>query len=288
MKIDRIFSAHIKSLAPIPTEMYPGGSLTSPIKCILFDIYGTLFISGTGDIGIAQRNAAPITPLQSLLSKYQLPVPPDSLLKSFFQSIENEHHALRAQGVDFPEVDIQKIWSTVLQTSDVDMVKKFALEFELIKNPVYPMPHLSELLSACHTGEIVMGIVSNAQFYTPLLFQYFLKSDMASLGFSNDLIFMSYQSGYAKPSLHLFKKAAEKTFEKGIGLDEVLFLGNDMRNDIYPATEVGFRTGLFAGDSRSLRLREDDPLCANLKPDLVITGLEQLLQHLKLAVSEKG
>jgi len=53
-----------------------------------------------------------------------------------------------------------------------------------------------------------------------------------------------------------------------------------MLNDIYPAQKVGFQTALFAGDKRSLRLRNDDPRCKNLKPDLVITDLIQLLDHI--------
>ena len=39
---------------------------------------------------------------------------------------------------------------------------------------------------------------------------------------------------------------------------------------------AGLRTALFAGDARSLRLRRDDPRCAAVCPDLVLTGLSQL------------
>jgi len=53
-----------------------------------------------------------------------------------------------------------------------------------------------------------------------------------------------------------------------------------MLNDIYPANAIGFQTALFAGDQRSLRLRTDDPRCVNLKPDLVLTDLAQLLKYI--------
>lgn len=280
MKTDSVFSTHIRSLLPIPTHIAPSGRLTSPIKCILFDVYGTLFISGTGDISIAQKSIAPSTSFQALLLKYKITIPPNTLLTLFFEAIEKQHSAMHAKGIEYPEVVIENIWSKVLQTADMDMVKQFALEFELIKNPVYPMPHLSKILVACHGKNIILGIVSNAQFYTPLLFQWFLKSDMTSLGFSNDLIFMSYQMGHAKPSASLFNTVVEKISAKGIQPNEVLFVGNDMRNDIYPANRAGFRTALFAGDARSLRRREKDPVCQNLKPDLVITDLRQILDCL--------
>ncbi|MEQ8837627.1 MAG: HAD family hydrolase, partial [Lacipirellulaceae bacterium] len=58
---------------------------------------------------------------------------------------------------------------------------------------------------------------------------------------------------------------------------ETLYVGNDMRNDIWPAAKVGFKTALFAGDERSLRLREDEPnRDQRPEPDAVVTELDQL------------
>jgi putative hydrolase of the HAD superfamily len=62
--------------------------------------------------------------------------------------------------------------------------------------------------------------------------------------------------------------------------EEVLYVGNDMRNDIMPATKVGFQGVLFAGDSRSLRLRQKDASCANLIPKATITELNQIFDIL--------
>ena len=53
-------------------------------------------------------------------------------------------------------------------------------------------------------------------------------------------------------------------------------VGNDVRNDLLGARAAGLRTALFAGDARSLRLRRDDPRCAAVCPDLVLTHLSQL------------
>jgi putative hydrolase of the HAD superfamily len=89
----------------------------------------------------------------------------------------------------------------------------------------------------------------------------------------------SYRFGCAKPSTYLFQLAAEKLQNIEISVHDALYLGNDMLNDIYPAKKAGFQTALFAGDARSLRLREDDPRCRNLSPDIIITDLKQLLDH---------
>ncbi|MGD8667822.1 MAG: hypothetical protein PVI58_17580, partial [Desulfobacterales bacterium] len=67
---------------------------------------------------------------------------------------------------------------------------------------------------------------------------------------------------------------------KGIARSSTLVVGNDMLNDIYPAKKMGFQTALFAGDARSLRLRKDDPRCHDLRADLILTDLEQLIGHI--------
>ena len=268
-------------MKPLPTCLKPGGALKEKIKCVLFDIYGTLFVSGSGDISIADKNSPEIEKINQLLAKYSIRKSPQTLLNEFYRAIKTRHEELRSRGVDFPEVNIDQIWMKVLSNNDTDIIRQFAVEFELVVNPVYPMPNLEKILSACRQGGILMGIISNAQFYTPYLFKWFLDSDLKGLGFDPDLIFYSYRFEVAKPAPMLFRIAAEKLTAKGIPPAGVLYLGNDMLNDIYPAKGAGFQTALFAGDKRSLRLRSDDPCCKNLSADLVITDLIQLIRHIQ-------
>jgi putative hydrolase of the HAD superfamily len=272
---------HIHPLKPIPTSLTPAGDLIHGIRCVLFDIYGTLFISGSGDISLAKQNSPQMEQIGLLLAKYEIDKTPRALLDGLHRAIKARHAELHDSGIDFPEVNIARIWQQVLQADDIANISQFAAEFELISNPVYPMPHLSDLLSACRRQGLLMGIISNAQFYTPWLFNWFLDSDPQGLGFSPDLIFYSYIFATAKPSPTLFKKATEKLHEKEIQPAAVLYIGNDMLNDIYPAQNTGFETALFAGDERSLRLRTADPRCRGLTPDLVVTDLSQLIQHIQ-------
>ncbi len=276
-----LVSRYISPLSPVPTSLNQSGNLEEKIQCVLFDLYGTLFISGSGDIGIARKESQKTEKLEQLLLKFKIDKKPQTLLNDFFSAIEIKHEELKKKGVDFPEVEIDHIWMRVLENDNLDMVRNFAVEFELIVNPVYPMPHLKEMLSACKESNIMMGIISNAQFFTPYLFYWFLDSDLKGLGFDPDLILFSYRLGYAKPSKFAFKIASEKLEDMGIPTNSALYLGNDMLNDIYPAKKTGFKTALFAGDARSLRLRKDDPKCKNLIADLVITDLIQLLDHIR-------
>lgn len=271
---------YIRPLKPIPTSLAPAGQLTDAVRCVLFDIYGTLFISGSGDIRAAKQSAPQLDDIGLLLAKHGIDQSPKALLDALQRAVQSRHAVLRDGGIDFPEVEISRIWQQVLQTDDKAAISQFAVEFELILNPVYPMPHLSDLLSACRQHGLLMGIISNAQFYTPWLFHWFLDSDPADLGFSPALIFYSYVFARAKPSPALFEKAAQKLEDQGIQPAAALYIGNDMLNDIYPAQNTGFKTALFAGDKRSLRLRTADPRCRDLTPDLVLTDLGQLIGHI--------
>jgi putative hydrolase of the HAD superfamily len=138
------------------------------------------------------------------------------------------------------------------------------------------MPGLADTLCRLKAAGFPLGIVSNAQFFTPLLFPAFLNESPAAAGFSPDLCVYSFREGEAKPSPHLFHRAAAGLAAIGIRPGETLYTGNDMLNDIWAAKEAGLRTALFAGDGRSLRLRENDPRCAELKPDFILKSLDAL------------
>jgi putative hydrolase of the HAD superfamily len=270
---------YIKPLLPLSTTVNPAGEIKGSIRCLLFDIYGTLFISGSGDISIARRQSRQTRYLENLMDKYHIKKDPQTVLSDFFSAVDLEHAGLKKKGVDFPEVEIEKIWAKVLEIEDLDAARAFAVEFEMIVNPVYPMPNLEQILSACRQSDVLTGIISNAQFFTPYLFHWFFDSSPEDLGFNRDLIFYSYKTGFAKPSPVMFERAAENLKHMDIFANSALYIGNDMLNDIFPAQKTGFKTALFAGDARSLRLRENHPDCKNLSPDIVVTDLVQLLKY---------
>lgn len=279
-----LIKPYLRPLKPLPTSLSPRGKLRQRVACILFDIYGTLFISDSGDISVSRKNSPDHQRIEHLLEKHNITRAPEEILHQLHGCIEARHRALRAKGTDHPEIIIEKIWQEILQIEDQIEAREFAVEFEFITNPVSPMPQLSAMLNACRQEEMTMGIISNAQFYTPLLFEWFLNAAPQELGFDPELVFYSFKYQVAKPSPALFEMAADKLKARGIHPVEVLYLGNDMLNDIYPAHTAGFQTALFAGDRRSLRLRDEDPRCAELKPDLVLTDLMQLVQLIHCSV----
>lgn len=286
MKAEKMFFEELirknsESIDIIPTEILPKGSPQNRIEVVLFDVYGTLFISGAGDISIAKRESEQnVSKLESLLRKYNLEKTPVTLLNEFFYEVEKSKDRMRNQGIDYPEVDVEDVWETVTGFENRRLIKKFAIEYELVINPVWPMPHAEELFYRCKNRVIPMGIISNAQFYTPYLFPSLLGLNLEDLGFVENFVFFSYAYGYCKPSLFLFEMAANNIEKSYIPRGNVLYVGNDMLKDIYPARKTGFQTALFAGDKRSLNMRKGDERVRGISPDLVITDLSQILGFL--------
>lgn len=264
-------------LEPLPTGLSSEGALRHPVRAVLFDVYGTLFICASGDAaGIPENSGRIPKTLSAFAKELDIRIPADELVFEYRKTVEEVYNGLKTRGVDFPEVQIDEIWREILGANDTRKARKFALGFELIVNPVYPMPHLYETISHFSKEPYKTGIISNAQFYTPLTFEYFCGKPPENMGFEPSLVFYSFRWGRAKPSPQLFENAAGGLSDYKIQPQNVLFVGNDMLTDIVPARAQGFQTALFAGDYRSLRLREDDPRCRNVVPDIRITDLLEL------------
>ena len=256
----------------------PHLSVLPGIKAVLFDVYGTLFASGSGDIGLGVADDAGQAMAEALRAE-GIAIDSGAALRRQWQDlIRQDHERARDAGVRYPEVEIREIWSALLAHCScelgVEALERVAVRYENLVNPVWPMPGVEQTLLALRHRGLVLGIISNAQFYTPPLFEALLGRSLEELGFRRELCLWSFARREAKPAAGLFASMGHTLAGEGIATGEVLYVGNDMRNDIAPAAAAGFGTALFAGDARSLRWRKEDALDAT--PDVILTELRQL------------
>ena len=273
---EEVLARHIRPLSPIPTGEIPVLDRLRPFRAILFDVYGTLLISAAGEIAADETETANDGDLGRLFARYGVSTPGRKVVEALRQAIREAHAQARRKGIDCPEVDILKIWRQVLRPHKPSAIEALALEYELIVNPVFAMPGAVDLLAACRTARIPMGIISNAQCYTAPLIEWLFEASLEALGFDRRLLFFSWLELYAKPSPVMFQRGRAALSTMGIPASAAIFVGNDMRNDVWPASQAGFQTALFVGDGRSLRRRSAEPCCRALTPDVVITDLRQL------------
>ena len=214
-------------------------------RAILFDIYGTLLSSSAGELH------------------------PDPALR---EAIARAH---AASPHPHPEIDIREIHAQLHPRLAPPEIETLALAHERRTNPVRPMPGAADTLRRLAANGMVLGLVSNAQFYTVPILEEALGAALTDLGIDPMLHGFSYLERRAKPDPHLFELLRVKLARRGIAAAEVLYVGNDVRNDIDPARATGFRTALFAGDPNSLRLRGKN--LADSGADLVLHDLRELL-----------
>ncbi len=280
-----------KPLVQAPTGTTPQLSVLENIRLIAYDFYGTLFISGVGDIGVDDGKIdAPI--LAEVLQDSEVNIlSSDAAVKclEFYNTVVAEYiDKYKNQGIEYPEPDIRSIWQSVLTMLRKHEFVKFressvlyeqvSVEFEARMNPVWPMPGALETLNYFQDKGILQGIISNSQFYTPIVMEALTGYSLSELGFSEELLHWSFEEKMKKPGLVFYKNYLKKVnaCNSEIKPENILYLGNDMLKDIYPAHTVGMKTALFAGDKRSLKWHRDDKRCADIKPDLIITEFIQL------------
>lgn len=284
-----VFRTRSRPLEPIPTGQRPVLGRLAEIRAVLFDVYGTLFISGSGEVGTLRESACGGALSEALDAAGMRTLRPAGRagVDCLFQVIERSHAASREAGVQYPEVDIVEVWREVLaelvrlgvledRAWERANLERLAAEYEARANPVWPMPGVEACLRSLSARRLLLGIVSNGQFYTRELFSGLLGHPAEFWGFDRELQYYSYQYGRAKPGPDLHQMAANALSGRGLDPSSVLYVGNDVLNDLCPAAGLGFRTALFAGDARSLRLRPNDPRTDGVAPDLVLTALAEL------------
>lgn len=283
-------------MVPESTGVKPQLKKLKGIRAVVFDVYGTLFQSSVGDISLADENkskedreAIVRESLEAAGFFVQDEVTPIGEL--FMDTIHAEQDIRREQGTKYPEVDIVGVWEDLIgQLEAYELIRGkatrsrlelLAIHYEARVNPVYPMPGVLDVIESVLDKGASLGIISNAQKFTPLLFETFFDDTVGDLGFEEIACVWSYEHGTAKPGTELYSICIDRLQAlDGIEPKEVLYVGNDRRNDVWPAQKVGFKTALFAGDKRSLRLREDDETLNGVKPDVIVTELEQIAECL--------
>ncbi len=275
-----------RPLEPIPTGTELNLAVLDGVETVLFDIYGTLLVSGSGDVGTAAAVNSDEALIQSLIvSGYEGDHERAGELgpELLHAEIDHWHETARESGNDFPEVEISRVWKKLIERfqtleiikpdDDPLRIERLAVEYECRVNPVWPMPDALRTIENLKERGFRLGIVSNAQFYTPLIIEALFGKTLEELGFEKELCVFSYKQLMAKPAVKLFQ-----CLETSIDWSKTLYVGNDMLNDIWTASQVGCRTCLFAGDQRSLRLRQDDKRCKKLIPDAVVDNLHQVTE----------
>lgn len=227
-------------------------------RAILFDVYGTLLVSAAGGEpntdnehdGRQGEKALAMLERELRWAGYEGGSARFACSLAGLIDVDREK---RISHTLYPEVDIVELASRLMPGSPPSTVRSAALLLEASSNPCAPMPGALGLLKRLRASGVRLGLVSNAQFYTPLLIEALMGRSLEKLGFESCLQAFSFEGGVAKPDVAPYLSATNSLLASGMTAGEILVIGNSSINDIAPAQRLGFMTVLFAGDVRSFR-----------------------------------
>ncbi|MDD3276757.1 MAG: HAD family hydrolase [Kiritimatiellales bacterium] len=172
--IDRITKLS-RPIEPIPTGLKIDLHPIDGIETVLFDIYGTLLVSGSGDVGTAAATDSSEAMAQALREagyKGNLERAGELGPEMMQAEIRLWHEKAKQNGFEYPEVEISKVWKNIIQKfqtleilkPDPDEVKilRLAVEYECRVNPTWPMTGALETIQQLKARDFKLGIVSNA------------------------------------------------------------------------------------------------------------------------------
>ena len=267
--------------ASIPGQFLPlvGKALPADPLAVAVDVYGTLLSSFAGEPG----------PAAEWVSSDDSGAFPHDMAARLHRIVATDHAEARAKGIPWPEVDGPSVFARALGL-DLENGARACVAWECSVNKCRAMPGAAEFLAACRDRAMPLGIVSNAQFYTPLFMEAAFGATLVprealgtlgteldpGLGFDGELAMWSFKTGRAKPDRWMFDELASRLERRGIRRDRILYVGNDALNDCATAGEAGLMTALFAGDSRSFKPRLEDPRVAEWPPGTVAVSWADL------------
>ncbi len=310
MSIVAEFAASLHEQNPVitepctPTTYRAKTEKVRDVQVAIFDVYGTLINYWRDNFGDrdskeielkeAFRKTADQFGFTPILEKIDPSKAPEETLSDFYHGlIVMKHEQSIDSGKTFPEVRIEEIWGVVLsilKRNGYDLSGHLnggsEIEFSKIVAYYYNFHSLKRgffdgvvpALKALKKSNVKLGIVSNAQFYTPIDLSLFLRDQDDELVdylelFDADLIFFSYENGVAKPNKMLYEKLFDALYEIDVLPSETIFIGNDLSADIKAADEIGMKTGFFTGNIGSTFLHDLD---GKIIPDIVFSEFSQL------------
>jgi putative hydrolase of the HAD superfamily len=267
---------------PVPVTYPSRVAQLFDIRAVVCDVYGTLIDYWQEDLAAAPgRETALLASFRRVADRFGM-VPslnavnpadaPEKTLRDFYHGIISLRQEQTAKkGIDYPEIRIEEVWELIItllkrhgyapETGNVEnsreLARKIAWFYNFCALGRRLYPGVVDTLRTLREKNIIAGVLSNGQFYTPIDLTLLIRDqtngateDLTEL-FDPDLTFFSFEYLAAKPDRLLFRKLYDALYEFQILPEQTVFIGNDLVTDIGPAQEAGMKTALFTGDEKS-------------------------------------
>lgn len=284
------------------------------IQVAIFDVYGTLINYWEESFRDEEekqlfikdvfKRTAEYFGFSDTLEKIDPSKLPEETLYDFYHGlIAMKHEEGKKGGKTFPEIKIDELWNVILSIlinngynlddhlrgsrKDTAMCIAYFYNFFALKRGFFP--GVVETLKELKANNIKLGIISNAQFYTPIDLSLFLRDQDDKLVdylelFEQDFVFFSYEYGVAKPTGIFYERLFDALYEHSVLPEQTVFIGNDLLLDVKSAQDVGLKGALFTGKSQSTFLHKKGN---QIFADITFDTFPELLSKISFYEGEK-
>ena len=232
------------------------------IKCILFDLYGTLI-----DINTDESLEEIYRGIAHFLTYQGIYLHREEVRNRYWEILRQQKEESKEE---YSEIDVEAIWNTFLKNEGLEplpsrqnLAVTLAQLFRGISRTRLRLyPEVKRILDELRPGYL-LGIISDAQ---PC---YALPEIRAArLEGYFDPVIISAPRGYRKPDPRLWGEALQIM---KLNPSQAIFVGNDMYRDIFGAQRVGIRT-IFVDSNQGAKSYQ------NITPDFFAVRFEQVME----------
>ncbi|QDU11935.1 HAD family hydrolase [Gimesia aquarii] len=284
------FLKPMRDVAAVTFSVY-GTLLHISDGCLLFDHEQQLRMQIALDKTIKEFNMwnsmsrKPGAPWEYMLSQYR-------------NILEDQRMSRKIAKGEKPEINSVEIWKQLiirLQKNEYhidesfyggldDFSAKVAYFFHSCLQGVEAMPEALVILNKLGERGKKVALFADAQPFTLVQVLRGLSSQgtlppLSEL-FTQECFCLSYREEVRKPSMSLYERLISRFEQLGISPEQILHVGTRIHEDLAMARRFGMKTVLFAGDSLSMQASKKEVRNPDLKPDRLITNLNQLAEIL--------
>jgi hypothetical protein len=287
---------------PTPAKARPHLTRLADVRCVLWNIYGTLLSIPGGEVWFEHKNAFIMgLALDKVIQEFKMwasmsrhPGQPSEYLQQIYKQVFVEQSHVPGGGERFPEILSQTLWAAVIKKLCVKEYK-FDVAFfgslnEFSEKLAYFF-HSSLQATVCYEGAatalqrvaskgLAQGLFGDAQCFTRVQLQRGIAAQKADANLdsllTDGLSFLSCDFRARKPSERFLREATVALSRQGLQPAHVLHVSSRVAQDLVPARRMGMKTALFAGDRESLQATPEQLRDPVGRPDVLLTELSQI------------
>jgi hypothetical protein len=289
---------------PTPVKARPHVVHLPDVRCVLWNLYGTLLCIPGGEVWYEHKNEFIMgVALEKTIQEFKMwgsmsrkPGQPSEYLQQIYKQVFVEQTHVPGGGERFPEILSEQLWAAVVKRlvqKDYRFDVGFFGSLNEFSEKIAYFFHSSLQGTICYDGAaaamqhvadrgLAQGLFGDAQCFTRVQLQRCLAAQKADIDLgallTEGLSFLSCDFRARKPSERFVREASMALVRQGLQPSQVLHVSSRVAQDLLPARRLGMKTALFAGDRESLQATPEQMRDPVSRPDVLLTELSQIAE----------